>query len=230
MRTSTPTPQSISYQGDLSSNPRTDEHHMTNNGLYPDREFDPTQDTPPKKAGHPSNRHSVDVQASLKRDHSILKKSYDAIFQNSFINPQVLTILPFYLQTTFPNMTLSFPVVNMYIPSPSVPDRCLQRTYATFRHSSDSVTLVDDPSTIFSAVRNDQQNDIWPTTALPRDEVIDITSYHTHMHLGRSVALIRACKEAAWIQYEKLHRHQRAQPNSSLDREDFEMYFRNWEW
>lgn len=155
MRTSTPTPQSISYQGDLSSNPRTDEHHMTNNGLYPDREFDPTQDTPPKKAGHPSNRHSVDVQASLKRDHSILKKSYDAIFQNSFINPQVLTILPFYLQTTFPNMTLSFPVVNMYIPSPSVPDRCLQRTYATFRHSSDSVTLVDDPSTIFSAVRND---------------------------------------------------------------------------
>lgn len=157
-----------------------------------------------------------------------------------FINPQVLTVLPFYLQAAFQDVQY-LPVMRLFLPPPSGvtynPDSSSDTDNSSSSQlsidSSSSATLVDSASsksngTLSSPVtfRRFFQNDSDKGKLKSEQEI----SVLTRMHLSRTLELIRGCKEAIWVEYEKIHMHERNSPNSRLDRDDFEAYFHNWEW
>ncbi|KAL5485825.1 hypothetical protein ACEPAI_6867 [Sanghuangporus weigelae] len=167
-----------------------------------------------------------------QRDHSKLKEAFMQMLTSRFINPQVLTVLPFYLQAAFQEVQ-SLPVMRLYLPPPSRvvhPDpQSDSDDYASSQislDSSSSATLVDSGSmSAASPMTLRRFFDSSGTIVLTPEQ----ESLKTRIHLGRLVEMMRACKEAIWVEYEKLHAHERKTPNSRLDRDDFEALFHNWE-
>lgn len=142
-----------------------------------------------------------------------------------FINPQILTVLPFYLQAVFHEVQ-NLPNVKVYLPLPSgvVPNPESDAVSQLSLDSSSSTTLVDSPS-INSLSTQTRRN------SEASDHNRDAQNLlRARMHLCRTIETIRACKESIWPEYLKLHHHERKKPNIWLDREDFDTYFFNWEW
>lgn len=142
-----------------------------------------------------------------------------------FINPQILTVLPFYLQAVFKEVQ-SLPNVKLYLPLPSgvVPNSDSDTGYHFSLESSSSATLVDTASLASSTSQPRRNSEASNYTRESQ------SSLRARLHLYRTVEIVRGCKEAIWSEYEKLHYAERNKPNSRLDRDDFEMYFLNWEW
>lgn len=163
-------------------------------------------------------------EAQFRRDHSVLHEAFQHMLNTRFINPKILVVLPFYLQAAFAEVQ-NHPKVNIYLPPPSMSFR---DSHTKFRQSTESESLVD-------------LTPVTPMVQWPRDNShIDVqaapslasvaTTQSARMHLARTIRLFIACKENLWIEYEKLHRHERRIPNIRLDREEFDTYFWNWQW
>lgn len=155
-----------------------------------------------------------------------------------FINPQVLTVLPFYLQAAFQDVQ-SLPVLRLYLPPPS---GVVYNPHSVDTHVSDSddyssSQLSLDTSSSATLVESGSMNGTSPMTLrrfFDSSGIIVLSpereALKTRVHLARLVDMMRACKESIWAEYEKLHAHERKTPNSRLDRDDFEALFYNWEW
>ena len=167
---------------------------------------------------------TVSERRSDQRDHSKLKEAFMQMLNARFINPQVLTVLPFYLQAAFDDVH-TYPGIRVYLPPPSGVI-CTVEFPDNISHFSleSSSTLVDSLSSPVSSRRSSEAStSTWAS--------VDVTSpFRTRLHLSRLLSVIRGCKEAMWIEYEKLHRNDRTIPNERLDRDDFDMHFHNWEW
>lgn len=160
----------------------------------------------------------------LQRDHSKLKEAFMQMLNVRFINPQIITVLPFYLQAVFREVQ-TLPNVKLYLPLPSgvAPSSDSDAGSHFSLESSSSTTLVDTASSKSSPV----QRRLSESSKLSRESQ---NSLQARLHLYRTIEVVRSCKEAIWVEYEKLHYSERKMPNSRLDRDDFEMYFLNWEW
>lgn len=144
-----------------------------------------------------------------------------------FINPQVLAVLPFYLQAAFEEVQ-SQPGIQFVLPPPSrvvcSPTSSDSSSHLSMESSSSS-TLVDSGSGTSSPTELHRLPD-----ASNPSNTDTMNDMRARMHLSRLVETVRGCKEAIWTEYEKLHLLERAIPNSRLDRDDFDMHFHNWEW
>ena len=57
-------------------------------------------------------------EAQFRRDHSMLHEAFQSMLADRFINPQIMVVLPFYLQAAFAEVQ-NYPKVNVYLPPPS---------------------------------------------------------------------------------------------------------------
>lgn len=199
----------------------------TGTSMVPDDDLDDfTLDRELNPSG--SKARSLDTVSEKRqdqRDHSKLKEAYLQMLSARFINPQVLSVLGFYLQASFADVQ-KLPVVRLYVPPPSgVPYNPPVSDDASYISFESSMTLVDSASSSPTYVRRLSDASDVPSPGPPSGEL-----QRSRFYLAKVLGIIRGCKEAIWLEYEKLHWQERSVPNESLDRDDFEMLFYNWEW
>ncbi|KAI5122767.1 hypothetical protein M0805_009849 [Coniferiporia weirii] len=178
----------------------------------------------------PNKSRSIDTVSGERqdqRDHSKLKEAFMQMLNVRFINPQILTVLPFYLQAVFQEVQ-SLPGIRLYLPPPSGVVYNFLSSDSSSHASQDSLssTLVDSASSTSSPIRTRRLSD---TSDFPSIKTEPESLARARIHLSRTVEVVRSCKEAIWAEYESLHSADRSVPSSRLDRDDFEMHFYNWE-
>lgn len=148
-----------------------------------------------------------------------------------FINPQILTVLPFYLQAVFQEVQ-TIPGLQLFLPPPSevvdIPES--SDSDSNISVDSSSSTLVGSASSTSLLTQPRRLSEGSQVSKFSHATVEPESLIRARMHLSRTVEVVRGCKEAMWDEYEKLHKMDRNVPNSRLDRDDFESYFHNWEW
>jgi len=183
---------------------------------------------PDRSSDRGSKGRSLDTiseRRSDPRDHSKLKEAFFQLLSSRFINPQVNTVLPFYLQASFTEVQ-SYPIMKLYIPPPSGVTYNPPEISDDASHFSvaSSDTLVNSASTSPTCVRRLSNASATSASAADSAELV-----RARFHLSKILATMRSCKELIWHEYERLHWHDRTVPNVRLDRDDFEMLFYNWE-
>lgn len=216
----------ISYSNGCGVSAQTLDRHG-NNSNSSSSDYNQNAGTPLLKT---SEGQTIDL-----RDHSALEEAFTQMLSSRFINLRVLSILPFYLRVAFEDV-LIYPGLKTYLPPPSaVPSQTNgHKSEMTYRQSMDSGILVDVPSM-------DQGMRI-SDSVVDRAPLMDYINVRTQksaslmnpssarMGLARALRMVVGCKEAMWVEYEKLNRDKRPKPNPRLDREDFETHFSNYEW
>lgn len=130
------------------------------------------------------------------QDHSRLRRAWEEMLDNSFLTPQLLSVLPFYLSSSFPCIR-SHPPLQIPLPRSSS-----DRQQLTTQHSMSTVQL--DPATLF---------ELRALSAQPPSENCNVAagcsqrsmSSWACMHLARTVRTIMGCKESIWSAYERLY-------------------------
>lgn len=235
-------------------------------------EIDHREDTDSDEYRPGHSRSSVDTISEGRidqRNHERLKECFLQMLSTRFINPQVTTVLPFYLQAAFAEVH-NMPALKVYLPSPSILIPKSKRYEDKTKESKDPVSVQASPSpnigngdwkhpasesfaSLSSSSSSSTLIDMYdsanpsPTSPLPRrgsestsslsgsstlgddDDEATILS-RARLALSRTLQMVRECKEAMWEQYDRMYRHERFPPNPRLDRDDFEMLFRNWVW
>lgn len=197
--------------------------------MLPEDEFDDFELEPDRSSDRGSKGRSLDTiseRRSDPRDHSKLKEAFFQLLSSRFINPQVNTVLPFYLQASFSEVQ-SYPLMKLYIPPPS------GVTYnppeisddASHFSAASSDTLVNSATTSPTCVRRLSNASATSASSANSAELV-----RARFHLSKILTTMRSCKEMIWYEYERLHWKERTVPNERLDRDDFEMLFYNWEW
>lgn len=180
--------------------------------------------------------HDVDVSSSLhSMGHTKLKAAWDAMLSSRFLAPQLITVLPFYLSSTFVNVqTLS----SLQISLPPSPHERRQTSLESQSSSEYDDTLFESPP---SAERQSEDVDVFSLRSTQSSQRT-VPSQCAFMHLAKTVKTITACKEAIWTEYEKLYSG-RLPPvartarlkDGRLDRfrhsprEDFDSEWKKWE-
>ncbi|KAJ3824700.1 hypothetical protein F5878DRAFT_312394 [Lentinula raphanica] len=206
-------------------------HHSYTSNFIP--QLPPTPSPPPPP---PQDSFYTDPQ-----DHSRLKAAWDAMLSRRFLAPQLITVLPFYLSSCFVDIK-THPTLHIPLPPNS--------------SSSQSQLFCSDYSSSTNAFNPEEQFELKRSTGRLSDDenphrreskVINdpkrIFSW-APMHLARTVQTVKACKEAIWDEYVKLHspdlpptitqarlkEGRRAVVSSeSAARESFDRAWNNWE-
>lgn len=134
------------------------------------------------------------------RDHSRLRRAWEEMLSDSFLTPNLVSVLPFHLGAWFRDIRTHPP---LEIPLPPSSSR-KQSTRST-------VGLPDliDPDTLFelrplsSTAFPDSDDE--STRSSERKSSHRGVSTWTPMHLARTVRTITACKESIWRTYERLY-------------------------
>jgi len=129
-------------------------------------------------------------------DHSRLRRAWEEMLDNSFLISQLLSVLPFYLSSTFSSIQ-SHPVLQIPLPHSSS-----NRQQLTTQQSMSTIQL--DPATLF---------ELRALSAQPSAEDCNATAGYSQrnmsswacMHLARTVRTIVGCKESIWSAYERLY-------------------------
>ncbi|THV07344.1 hypothetical protein K435DRAFT_742431 [Dendrothele bispora CBS 962.96] len=169
---------------------------------------------------------------SHPQDHSKLKAAWDAMLSNRWLAPRLITVLPFYLSSCFVNVR-SHPSLQIPLPPNS----------SSSEQSSRTGSLDFDPSQQFELQRTTEtggrRSDSDET--IPQDLQNDSHKrllLWAPMHLARMVNTIQACKEAIYMEYDKLHSPElppvavkdgRLLVKKHAAREAFEREWSNWE-
>ncbi|KAF9456760.1 hypothetical protein BDZ94DRAFT_1302338 [Collybia nuda] len=167
------------------------------------------------------------------RDHSKLKEAWEAMLTVKFLSRNLLSILPFYLSSTFVDVRTN-PPLKIILPPSSYHLQQIQR------RSGDSV------SSDWTMSDSVYDNRFCPSThsthssnSLDFDEPqCPFSSTWIPMHLARTVRTVQGCKEAIWEQYQKLYsglmiahtnRPDAIVPQKASSREAFETEWASWE-
>lgn len=131
------------------------------------------------------------------RDHARLRSAWEAMLNDSFLAPNLLSILPFHLGAWFHEIQ-THPPLEIPLPPNSL---CKRNTRPTA-----GLPGLIDPDTVFelrtlSSTESDDESTGLPDRKSPRRGVSSWAS----MHLARTVRTIVACKESIWRAYEKLY-------------------------
>ncbi|KAH7924284.1 hypothetical protein BV22DRAFT_1091159 [Leucogyrophana mollusca] len=135
------------------------------------------------------------------RDHSRLKLAWEEMLDRSFLAPQLLSVLPFYLAASFGDIR-SHPPLQVVLPQTSSRRRDVMQPSPSTREMLDpsvvfelralggkpsGETVSDDRSSIMTRKSSDRSIPSWAC-----------------MHLARTVRTIMGCKESIWEAYERL--------------------------
>lgn len=183
-----------------------------------------------------SIRKTDDVLSLSQRDHSRLKEAFMQMLSSRFINPRVLTVLPFYLETTFQDVQLG-PTFRFFLPPPSgIPQQHQQQQ----QPESESAPASDDETSVDSCSTSTLVDSLVSVSAGSIGRREDWGSFDYRVHSGsltsirlaicKVIEVVRGCKEAIFEEYERLYRRERHVPNKRMDRDDFEALLYNWEW
>ncbi|KAK1231581.1 hypothetical protein PQX77_005315 [Marasmius sp. AFHP31] len=170
---------------------------------------------------------------SHPQDHSRLQSAWDAMLSHRFLPSQLTTVLPFYLSSCFTDVQSHLPL-NIPLP-PNSPSSRVPR-------SRDSELLdVERQFSLHPAGKRISDSDEFPRNGVPgvQKHVQNLTT----MHLARTVQIITGCKEAIWVEYERMYtpdlppvtssrrkdgRYQFTN-NKTIARESFDRAWTNWE-
>ena len=172
-----------------------------------------------------------------------------------FINPQVLTVLPFYLQTSFKEVE-AIPHIRIFLPPPSGIEnlKACGPTSSSSSSSHSALTQANNNNGGGSSSNSgsssggggggsgglvamgmsgsfriiEMSNHIAKNVESNVSNLQDQT--RSRFALRRILETVRGCKEEMWKEYEKINRSERKTVNPRADREDFEIHFYNWEW
>ncbi len=196
---------------------------------------------------HTSNSTSLDTIASSSslrldssadlflQDHVRLKDAWKEMLEHRFLPHKLLTVIPFYLSSTFSNAHVH-PTMHVLLPPPS----CIRDPLVAEREidmDGENLTQWLDGMRSFAVHIN---GDTLPKGAnssglRARPSAATVANWNT-LHLGRQVRLINACKEAIWDAYRLLD--SKSEEDNELDpdvpprddlREQFERDWGNWE-
>ncbi|KAK7463533.1 hypothetical protein VKT23_006881 [Stygiomarasmius scandens] len=202
---------------------------------FPSRGQTPTHLSFPTPA--PQQPATPYISQSHPQDHSRLKAAWDAMLSSRFLPPRLITVLPFYLSSCFDNV-----VSHQSLQIPLPPNSPLSG------HSSRKESSIDlDPAQQFgfqrtteTGARRSDSDEIKPQD-LENNSRKRIQMW-APMHLARTVNTVQACKEAIYVEYDKLHspglppvavtvtsRPKDGRIMKSSTREAFEREWCNWE-
>ncbi|KAI0925790.1 hypothetical protein AcW1_008122 [Taiwanofungus camphoratus] len=165
------------------------------------------------------------------QDHSKLKTAWEAMLHHRFLTPSLLSVLPFYLSSSFRDIQM-MPTLHIVLP----PNSYLEDNNYGSSHFFHDGDVPSDLSALYLDLKvhgsrwsSDSRADRSSTRS--RQSSATISSWAS-LHLARSVQTIRGCKEAIWAEYKEL-----AGVEGCLDangvvmnqREEFEAAWTNWE-
>ncbi|KAJ7067032.1 hypothetical protein C8F01DRAFT_1120047 [Mycena amicta] len=169
------------------------------------------------------------------QDHTRLKAAHDAMLSRRFLASSITTVLPFYLSTIFENVQ-THPALQISLPPGSMaPD-------GDSRNSGDSFDA--DIFDLNPSAKRLAEFDMFSIKSRSTGSSQRIVPSWGRMHLAKTVATVSACKEALWVEYEKLYpgdlppllhaktarpNWTRVQKHKNSPREAFETDWSNWE-
>ncbi|KAG6813943.1 hypothetical protein H0H92_005197 [Tricholoma furcatifolium] len=146
------------------------------------------------------------------RDHSRLKVAWNAMLASRFIAENALTVLPFYLSSTFVDVQ-SLPPVKVLLP-PNSPFNSSERRAVLKRSSTESFFTATTFTSSRKAPPLSRTSSAWSAksaapSSLSRtssgDSLDPYTTEFAQMHLANTVHTVLGCKEAIWQEYKKLY-------------------------
>lgn len=134
------------------------------------------------------------------RDHSRLRRAWEEMLNDSFLTPNLVSILPFHLGAWFHEIQ-THPPLEVPLPSSSLCKRSAQPTTG--------LPDLIDPDTLFelrslSSAASPDSDDGSGCSPGKKCSHRGVSSWAS-MHLARNVRTITACKESIWHAYEKLY-------------------------
>lgn len=198
-----------------------------------------------------SKSRSIDtLRQHDQRDHSKLKQAFYEMLSARFINPQVLTVLPFYLQTAFQEVE-AIPHIRIFLPPPSgIESLKCEAASAEERAAANASNNGSEHGNMGMGGGLDLGLGLGfgltsGSISSSSGRIIEMSNHiakHVESNLGtlqdqtrsrfalrRILETVRGCKEEMWKEYEKINRSERKTANPRADREDFEIHFYNWE-
>lgn len=159
--------------------------------------FTPPNNPRPSLAPSLAPPPSVSPYQTHPQDHSRLKAAWDAMLSRRFLAPRLITVLPFYLSSCFPDVKSHSPLQVYLPPNSSKTSRGIS-SRDTFNpvqqfHLERSTGRRSDSDELSSSGDSHQ--------SLTRKKMFSWAP----MHLAKSVQTVMACKEAIWEEYAKLY-------------------------
>jgi hypothetical protein len=142
----------------------------------------------------------ADLSPPNPRDHSRLRRAWEDMLSDSFLTPNLVSVLPFHLGAWFHEIQTHPPLEVPLPPSSS----CKRSTQPTT-----GLPDLIDPDTLFelramsSAASPDSDDEIACSPG-KKSSHRGVSSWAS-MHLARNVRTIAACKESIWHAYERLY-------------------------
>ena len=134
------------------------------------------------------------------RDHSRLRRAWEEMLSDSFLTPNLVSVLPFHLGAWFREIQ-THPPLEVPLPPSSLCKRSTQPTTG--------LPDLIDPDTLFelralSSAASPDSDDENACLLGKKSSHRGVSSWAS-MHLARNVRTIAACKESIWHAYERLY-------------------------
>ncbi|KDR78877.1 hypothetical protein GALMADRAFT_244511 [Galerina marginata CBS 339.88] len=180
------------------------------------------------------------------QDHTRLKEAWEAMLSTRFLSSNLLSVLPFYLNSSFVNTKSHAPLLVPLPPnSGNVPTLKTYRSMGTLRNSGSERSIGDtllnfEATFSFRSIKTDGVSFRSSVSSMQKQSV----SAWATMHLAKTVSIVRGCKEAIWNEYKKLYSRDApyllsrtapddedylSQPHRYVVRRAFEVDWKNWE-
>ncbi|KAF5382161.1 hypothetical protein D9615_004452 [Tricholomella constricta] len=142
------------------------------------------------------------------RDHSKLKAAWDAMLYSRFLAANPLSVLPFYLSSSFVDVKSNPPLKVLLPPNSSADGASTSRSSA--ESCPESATIGDYsvyPATNETCSASTRSSKSDPSaTASPFGEAqCPFSMFWSTMHLANTVHKVTGCKEAIWNEYKVLY-------------------------
>jgi hypothetical protein len=178
------------------------------------------------------------------RDHRKLKAAWDAMLHEVFLSADIVTVLPFYLSSCFEDVRTH---PTFHIPLP--PNSDVEPDPSSSRQSTPQPFDYPSYFSISSVTKRSGEMAKQASLITTSSQLIGasgggkIPNSVCVMHLAKTVATIKACKQTIWKEYEKLYtassqrrvvrtiadvKNENVHRTSTVE-DDFEREWTNWE-
>ncbi|KAI0044029.1 proliferation-associated protein 1 [Auriscalpium vulgare] len=178
-------------------------------------------------------------------DHSRLWHAWHEMLSMRSISPQPTSVLPLYLSMFFDDFR-ALPALDIFMPASSTAStrsspRSSKEDVKSSRSSRTRSGQMIDPAPYRQLGRPTVKEEVDANSVLSGNSPAHFISAWAPMHLARTVAAIRCCKEAIWEAYDRLYGNgptitpvagrdrDPKQPVKGTARDEFEVVWFNWE-
>ncbi|KAH9942770.1 S-adenosyl-L-methionine-dependent methyltransferase [Amylocystis lapponica] len=175
---------------------------------------------------------SPDIDQLLDpQDHSKLQMAWQEMLHRRFLNPTLISVLPFYLSANYRNIHI-LPALLIALPMNSSPEDSGYATASSYHYDSappELENLYFDMKT--HGIRLSSESRADTASMRSRHATSHVITSWSSLHLAKSVNLIRGCKEAIWAEYKDLKGFDEEPGKRRVVqlREEFEAAWANWE-